>query len=1462
MRHPHSQRRNPHTPRRLAATGLLCLLAALAVLAGPAQGQIFYTDGQKLYRADLNGANPQSLGDYSITAAKVDEAGGKIYLGSSQKIQRVNLDGTSPQDIATDPQTLRDLALDAANGKIYWSESNPPLRFRRANLDGKGVENILPDGTQVPTLAIDSAAQKIFYAVSYPDASKGIWVADLNGANARQLVKGVYPYFGAGTRFALDTTDPTGNRIYFVDTSTGAHKLRRVGVDGTNFPDLVVRATTDTSDFVPAHFALDLVNRKIYWAEEGRSRSSSTSEWTYGARIRRADLDGKNAVLLAVETPVPTTTTTSTTNTSSLSPLFNLPPSVWISSLVVSPGQGKVFWTAETMTMGSTPPPVYIRQANLDGSNKVDLLQGGQGTRVIAVLAPSNVAPVLQNSITTASFTQSLVKDVPQLIGNNATVSDADNSGYDKGKVSVSYPVGGTVGDQLSIRNGGSIGFADSTISYGGTAIGRVPTSGTGSGSGGQSLVVALNASATSAVVKALIDNLSYQNSSTSPAASRTIAITVTDSKGGTSAPVSVVITVTPNVAPTLSGVASPVSLGQGALSGSPQLLLNDQVMVDDPDSPDFAGGQLRVTYVSGGTAQDVLTLRDQGSGSGQVGIAEQTASYGGALVGKAAASGVGSGQGGNSLVVDLNGSATPAAVEALIENLQFQHQGTGSATLSIAVTDGDGGTSTAASLVVNVTPNKAPVIASPTTAVQLGQNVMAAEAQRVGLEVSVSDEDSPDFSGGKLTFSYVETATTSERLLFLDGAQVSAVNGRVTFDGVEIGTLPTSRVGSGLAGQTLEVTFNTSATAAGAEALIEALGYQNATPGKRTLQVLASDGDGGTSAAVQVAITITPNAAPQLSNTLTTVEFGENKLNAAAQLLGNVSTLTDEDSPDFGGGKLQVAYTGGSRAEDQLSIASLGTGAGNIGVAEGKVRYGGVEIGEMPISGPGSGLGGQPLEVRLNTLATLQAVRALIDQLSYQNTSDEPASSRTITLVVEDGDGGASAPVRVAIAVKAENEGELVHIIDTVFGGGSATEDGVQAFEAKLSLPYGVFVTPAGEVYIADTNNQKIRKVDALGVITTVAGTGQRGFSGDGGLANRARLQDPRGVFVPPAGVVYIADTNNHRIRKVDAQGVITTVAGTGRPGFSADRGRALQTQLSSPWSVVAGEGGVLYIADTNNHRILLVRTDGRVVAVAGTGVRGFSGDGGRADRARLNSPGGLAVSAGGEIYVADTNNQRIRRISPDGTIVTVAGIGERGFEGDGGAAIQAKLTSPRGVVLSSSGELYIADTYNNRIRRVSTKGVITTVVGTGAMGAGGDLGPALEAELGYPFAVAVTAKGELYIADTFNETIRKTRDILVPNGLSPLLVRAKRVTLPRALVATRGVGIDEEGWLVRGLFGQDTQVGFDDFFLLSDQLGKAVGASNDALFDLDADGVIGPGDLAILKLNFGRRAVVLPSR
>ena len=331
--------------------------------------------------------------------------------------------------------------------------------------------------------------------------------------------------------------------------------------------------------------------------------------------------------------------------------------------------------------------------------------------------------------------------------------------------------------------------------------------------------------------------------------------------------------------------------------------------------------------------------------------------------------------------------------------------------------------------------------------------------------------------------------------------------------------------------------------------------------------------------------------------------------------------------------------------------------------------------------------------------------------------------------------------------------------IITTFAGNGTSgfSGDGAAATAAALNSPSGLAADTHGNVYIADTLNSRIRAVSSAGIISTFAGNDRSDFSGDNGPAVSASLNGPNGVAVDSMSNVYIADTGNNRIRKVTPAGMITTVAGNGMAALAGDNGPATSAALNTPTGLVVDSSGTQYIADYGNHKIRKVSPGGTITSFAGNGIGFFAGDGQAATAASLHFPTGVALDSVNNVYIGDTFNGRIRRVMPSGMIGTFAGNGQFGFSGDGGPASTASLSSPSGVAVDLMGSLYIADTANSRIRKVSPAGVISTVAGNGGLGFTGDGGMATAATLFDPFGIAVDKNGNFYIADTGNSRIRK---------------------------------------------------------------------------------------------------------
>lgn len=330
--------------------------------------------------------------------------------------------------------------------------------------------------------------------------------------------------------------------------------------------------------------------------------------------------------------------------------------------------------------------------------------------------------------------------------------------------------------------------------------------------------------------------------------------------------------------------------------------------------------------------------------------------------------------------------------------------------------------------------------------------------------------------------------------------------------------------------------------------------------------------------------------------------------------------------------------------------------------------------------------------------------------------------------------------------------------VINTITGDGTAaySGDGGLATTAKINNPYGVAVDGIGNVYIADYGNNRIRKIDTFGIIRTIAGNGTASFTGDGGPATAATINAPRGIAVDGAGNVYFSDYANLRIRMINTSGVISTIAGTGFAAFSGDGGPATAAKVNYAWGVAIDGAGNVIFADALNCRVRKINTSGIISTIAGTGSCFISGDGGPASAARLQYPYGVACDGAGNIYIADEGNNRIRKINASGIISTIAGSPTYGFTGDGGPSTAARLYYPSGIASDAAGNVYICDINNNRIREINTAGIINTIAGNGIAGYSGDGGFPTMAEINRSTGVAVSPSGKVYISDNNNNRIR----------------------------------------------------------------------------------------------------------
>lgn len=321
---------------------------------------------------------------------------------------------------------------------------------------------------------------------------------------------------------------------------------------------------------------------------------------------------------------------------------------------------------------------------------------------------------------------------------------------------------------------------------------------------------------------------------------------------------------------------------------------------------------------------------------------------------------------------------------------------------------------------------------------------------------------------------------------------------------------------------------------------------------------------------------------------------------------------------------------------------------------------------------------------------------------------------------------------------------------------------DGGVALTAKFNGPWGLAFDAAGTLWVADSGNSRLRKITKSGDISSGLGTATSGFNGDNITEQATSLSQPYGVAFSASGHTYVADTYANRIRRLDGvTRLVTTVAGIGTGGLRGDGGLATQATLSNPACVVVNSQETLYIADRGNNAIRMVTAGGMISTVVGTGTGGYNGDSKLGSTVSLRFPEGLALDKTGNLYIADGGNSRIRKLTPDGIVRTIVGNGTAGFSGDGGPALAASINRPIGMAVAADGTLFFADADNHRIRMVRPDGTIQTVAGSTAIASANDDGPALQAGFGRPTGLALDADGNLFVTDTgpspYDQTVRK---------------------------------------------------------------------------------------------------------
>ncbi len=692
---------------------------------------------------------------------------------------------------------------------------------------------------------------------------------------------------------------------------------------------------------------------------------------------------------------------------------------------------------------------------------EVQLTDGDGGTSNASTktinITPVNNAPIIGNFTGAVSYTEG---GAPILLAPAATVSDVDSTDFDLGRLTASVSTNSQLTDRVSIANEGvapgQIGVSGNTVTYGGVAIGTF--------TGTTTLIVTMNASATQSAVEALVSNLAFSSLSATPSTlPRTISVSLTDGDGGTSATLTKTVQVfTLNNDPVIGAFDTTITYVE---NGAP-VILDTNATVVDADLVDFEDGILTASLTANGSPDDRLEIRNQGTGANQIGVNVDEITFGGLIIGTFS----GGTSGSEPLEVLFNASANQAAVQALLRNLTFRNVSDAPSTLtrtvSLQLTDGDGGTSLAVTKSINVTAvNDAPVISGFTGT---STYIEDESAVAIAIEAVVDDLDSADFDLGRLIAGITSNSQPTDRITIRnDGiglGQIGVSGTNVTYSGVVIGSFAGTT--------TLTVTLNASATKAAVQALLRNISFGSLSGAPSTLQrtitATLSDGDGGTSLAVTTLVeVIAVNDAPVIGAFTPDITYVEN---AAPLQIDSNATLTDVDSIDFAGGFLTIGIILNGHADDRLSIRNQGAAANQIGVSGGQITYSGVPIGSFV--GGTSGL--TPLQIVFNDAASKASVQALVRNLTFFNVSDNPSTlPRTVSLVVNDGDGGTSIPGTKVINITAVNDaptiGNFGGNVAYAVGGSAVVLDSDATFEDPDNGTFN-----AGLLTVALTTNRQ----------------------------------------------------------------------------------------------------------------------------------------------------------------------------------------------------------------------------------------------------------------------------------------------------------------------------------------------------------------------------------------------------
>ena len=648
-------------------------------------------------------------------------------------------------------------------------------------------------------------------------------------------------------------------------------------------------------------------------------------------------------------------------------------------------------------------------------------------TRGIQVNA-SNDDPVITLTGGNVTYTEN---DPATIIDSGATLADPDSANFDTGVLTISFTANGTANDQLAIRNQGTaigqISVSGSMVLYN-FGAGAIQIGTFAGGTNGTNLVITLNASSDDASVEALMQNITYQNTSENPSVlTRTVQFQMTDGDGGTSAGATRGIQVTTvNDDPVITLTGGNVTYNEN----DPATIIDSGATLADPDSADFDTGVLTISFTANGTVNDQLAINNEGTGVGQISVSGTMVLYNfgaGAIQIGTFAGGVN----GANLVITLNSSSDDASVEALMQNITYQNTSDNPSALTRTVqfqmTDGDGGTSAGATRDIQVNAvNDDPVITLTGGNVTYNENDPATV---IDSGATLADPDSADFDTGVLTISFTANGTVNDQLAIRNQGtaigQISVSGSMVLYNfgggAIQIGTFA-----GGVNGANLVITLNASSDDASVEALMQNITYENTSDDPstltRTVQYQMTDGDGGTSNGDTRDIdVIAANDDPVITLTGGNVMYDEND---PPTIIDGGATLFDPDSPDFDTGVLNISFTANGTVNDQLAVRNQGTGNGQISVAGNVISY-------NPLIGPtvtigtfAGGTNGSNLVITLNANADDEAIEALMQNITYENTSNNPSTlTRTVQFQITDGDGGTSAGATRNIEVNSVND-------------------------------------------------------------------------------------------------------------------------------------------------------------------------------------------------------------------------------------------------------------------------------------------------------------------------------------------------------------------------------------------------------------------------------------------------------